>query len=176
MGTIASVSEFQRSQTCKLCSLSFESNTQRKASSPYIASDPNVDHLLQQNISRASTRCVRSYLAPMWPSRRTDITRSSPPDVIDWDEIDPVTGLSKEYMTAIDIIDSCDYAELCRFNAPLLANQTMSVRQQIDIYYNGGESEEHRRKRKERMTGERKSVSEKVVAIATFWRCQSQRE
>ena len=102
------------------------------------------------------------------------MTRSSSSDVIDWDEIDPVTGLSKEYMTAIDIIDSCDYAELCRFNAPLLANQTMSVREQIELYYNGGESEEHRRKRKEKRKGKRKeeknSVAEKVPAIVSVER------
>ena len=93
------------------------------------------------------------------------MTRSSSSDVTDWDDIDPVTGLSKEYMTAIHIIDSCNYAELCRFNAPRLANPTISVRQQIEMYYNGGESEEHRRERKERRTGKRNSVAEKAAAI-----------
>ena len=93
-----------------------------------------------------------------------------PPDATNWDDIDPVTGLSKEYMTAMDIIDSCDYAELRRFNAPLLANQTMSIGRQIELYYNGGESAEYRRKRKERMTGKRQSVAEKVAAIVASWR------
>ena len=98
------------------------------------------------------------------------MTRSSSSDVINWDDIDPVTGLSKEYMTAIDIIDSCKYAELCRFNAPRLADPTISVRQQIEMYYNGGESEEHRRERKERRTGKRNSVAEKVAAIVSVER------
>ena len=97
--------------------------------------------------------------------RRTDSIGSSSSDITDWDDIDPVTGLSKEYMTAIDIIDSCDYAELCRFNAPLLANGTISIRQQIEMYYNGGESEEHRRERKEKGKGKRNSVAEKVAVI-----------
>ena len=73
-------------------------------------------------------------------------------------------------MIAMDIIDSCDYAELRRFNAPLLANQTLSIGQQIEMYYNGGESKEYRRKRKERMMGRRKSVTERVEAIVAFWR------
>ena len=73
-------------------------------------------------------------------------------------------------MTAIKIIDSCDYEELRRFNAPLLANQTMSIGQQIEMYYNGGESEEHRRKRRANTTGKRVSVAEKVAAIVVFWR------
>ena len=73
-------------------------------------------------------------------------------------------------MIAMDIIDSCDYAELRRFNAPLLANQTMSIGQQIEMYYNGGESKEYRRKRKERMMGRRGSVTERVEAIVAFWR------
>ncbi|CAF9917355.1 MAG: hypothetical protein ALECFALPRED_011115 [Alectoria fallacina] len=87
------------------------------------------------------------------------------PTTTDWDDIDPVTGLSKEYMTAMEIIDSCDYAELRRFNAPLLANQAISIGQQIEMYYNGGESKEHRHKRK----GKGKSVVEKVAAIVAFW-------
>lgn len=73
-------------------------------------------------------------------------------------------------MIAMEIIDSCDYAELRRFNAPLLANQTMSIGQQIEMYYNGGESKEYRRKRKERMMGRRRSVTEGVEAIVAFWR------
>lgn len=73
-------------------------------------------------------------------------------------------------MTAMAIIDSCDCAELRRFNAPLLANQTISIGQQIEMYCNRGESEEHRHTRKEQMTEKRKSVAEKVVAIMAFWR------
>lgn len=74
-------------------------------------------------------------------------------------------------MTAMDIIDSCDYAELRRFNAPLLVNQTSSIGQQIEMYYNGGESEEHRRKRKGKMVmGREEGVVEKVAAIMAFWR------
>lgn len=47
----------------------------------------------------------------------------------------------------------------------------MSLRQQIELYYNGGESEEHRRKRKgEKDLGKRKSVAERVAAIVVFWR------
>ena len=71
----------------------------------------------------------------------------------------------------MEIIDSCDYAELRRFNAPLMDNRTVSLRQQIELYYNGGESEEHRRKRKgEKDVGKRKSLAEKVAAIVVFWR------
>lgn len=73
-------------------------------------------------------------------------------------------------MTAMDIIDSCDYAELRRFNALLLANQRLSIGQQIEMYYNGGESEEHRRKRNGSVTERRKSVMEKVAAIVASWR------
>ena len=104
--------------------------------------------------------------------RHTNITRSFPPDdTTNWDEIDPVTGLSKESMTAIDLIDSCDNEELRRFNAPLLANHTISIGQQIEIYYRIGESAEHRRQRKEKtMTGKRTSVAEEVAAVVAFWR------
>lgn len=74
-------------------------------------------------------------------------------------------------MTAMDIIDSCDYEELRRFNAPLLANQTLSVGQQIEMYYNGGESEEHRRKREEEKMRERgTSLVEKLAGMMSFWR------
>ena len=73
-------------------------------------------------------------------------------------------------MTAMDIIDSCDYAELRRFNALLLANQRLSIGQQIEMYYDGGESEEHRRKRNGSVTERRKSVMEKVAAIVACWR------
>ena len=76
-------------------------------------------------------------------------------------------------MIAMDIIDSCDYAELRRFNAPLLANQTISIGQQIEMYYNGGESKEYRRKRKGQMMGRRKSMAEKAEAIVAFWRGSS---
>lgn len=93
-----------------------------------------------------------------------------PPTATNWDDIDPVTGLSKEYMTAMDIIDSCDYAELRRFNALLLANQRLSIGQQIEMYYDGGESEEHRRKRNGGVMARRKSVMEKVAAIVACWR------
>lgn len=103
--------------------------------------------------------------------KHTPIPTTPRPTVTNWDEIDPVTGLSKEYMTAMDIIDSCDYAELRRFNAPLLVNQTSSIGQQIEMYYNGGESEEHRRKRKGKMVmGREEGVVEKVAAIMAFWR------
>lgn len=74
-------------------------------------------------------------------------------------------------MTAIEIIDSCDFEELRRFNAPLLANQSMSIGQQIEMYYNVGESREHRRKRKEKAMGRRKSVvAEKVAAVVALFR------
>lgn len=73
-------------------------------------------------------------------------------------------------MTAMAIIDSCDYAELCRFNAPLLANQTISIGQQIEMYYNGGESEKHRRQRKEKVMAKRKSAVEKVAVKIALWR------
>ena len=79
----------------------------------------------------------------------------------------------------MEIIDSCDYAELRRFNALLLGNQTMTVGQKIEMYYNGGvETEEHRRKREELMmtttgAGEGKrasTVAERVAAIMAFWK------
>ena len=73
-------------------------------------------------------------------------------------------------MTAMEIIDNCNYEELCRFNAPLLANQTISIGQQIEMYYNGGVSEEHGRKRKEKVAERGKSVMEKIIAMGAFWR------
>ena len=73
-------------------------------------------------------------------------------------------------MTAMDIIDSCDHAELRRFNAPRLADQTISIGQQVEMYYNGGESAEHRRKREEKMAGKRNSVAEKVGTIVALWK------
>ena len=79
-------------------------------------------------------------------------------------------------MTAMNIIDSCDCAELRRFNAPLLANQSISVRQQIEMYYNGGESEEHRRKGAEQMIEKEKGVVEKIAAMLTFCRCLKSRK
>ena len=106
------------------------------------------------------------------PLRRTNIVRSFPPDdTTNWEDIDPVTGLSKEYTTAIEIIDSCDFEELRRFNAPLLANQSMPIGQQIEIYYKVCESKEHRRKRKEKVTGRRASlVAEKVAAVVALFK------
>ena len=106
------------------------------------------------------------------PLRWANITRSIPPDdTTNWDDIDPVTGLSKEYTTAIEIIDSCDFEELRRFNAPLLANQSMAIGQQIEMYYNVGESREHKRKRKEKVMGRRTSVvAEKVAAVVALFR------
>ena len=109
------------------------------------------------------------------PSRCTNIIRSIPPDdTTNWDDIDPVTGLSKEYTTAMEIIDSCGFEELRRFNAPLLANQSMPIGQQIEMYYNAGESREHRRKRKEKAMGRRTSVvAGKVAAVvASFKKAQ----
>ena len=74
-------------------------------------------------------------------------------------------------MTAIEIIDSCDFEELRRFNAPLLANQSMSIGRQIELYYKVGESKEHRRKRKEKAMGRRTSVvAEKVAAVVALFR------
>ena len=47
----------------------------------------------------------------------------------------------------------------------------MSVGQQIEMYYNMGESSEHRRKRKEKVMGRRTSVvAEKVAAVVAFFR------
>ena len=47
----------------------------------------------------------------------------------------------------------------------------MSVGQQIEMYYNMGESREHRRKRKEKVMGRRTSVvAEKVAAVVAFFR------
>lgn len=74
-------------------------------------------------------------------------------------------------MTAMDIIDSCDYAELRRFNAPLLANQTISIGQQIEMYYNVVESEEHKRTKKEStVMGRQNCVVKKVAAIRAIYR------
>ena len=71
----------------------------------------------------------------------------------------------------MEIIDSCDFEELRRFNAPLLANQSMSIGQQIEWYYKVGESKEHRRKRKEKVTGRRTSVvADKVAAVVDLFR------
>ncbi len=78
-------------------------------------------------------------------------------------------------MTAMEIIDSCDYAELRRFNAPLLTNQTISIRQQIEMYYNGGESKEHRRKRNEKMIEKERSVVERIAAILVSCGCLKSR-
>ena len=70
-------------------------------------------------------------------------------------------------MTALAIIDSCNGAELRRFNAPLLANHSITVRQQIEMYYSGGESAEHRRKR---TAGKRASVLDRVAAVLAAWK------
>ena len=47
----------------------------------------------------------------------------------------------------------------------------MPIGQQIEMYYNVGESKEHRRKRKEKAMGRRTSlVAEKVAAVVAFFR------
>ena len=79
-------------------------------------------------------------------------------------------------MTAMNIIDSCDCAELRRFNAPLLASQPISIRQQIEMYYNGGESEEQRRKGNDKTIEKKKGVVEKIAAIMAFCRCLKSRK
>ena len=75
-------------------------------------------------------------------------------------------------MAAMAIIDSCDYAELRPFNAPLLANQTISIGQQIEMYSNGSESEERRRNgnEEENAGGKRKRVVERVISKMVFWK------
>lgn len=74
------------------------------------------------------------------------------------------------------IIDSCDYPELRRFNALLSANQTMTIGQQIEAYYNSGESPEHRRKRIEMMIGKGQRVADKIAAIVASWKREKPKE
>lgn len=73
-------------------------------------------------------------------------------------------------MTAMAIIDSCNYAELRRFNAPRLANQTITVGQQIEMYYNGRGSEQASCEKREKMREKGRSVVEKIAAITAVWK------
>ena len=104
--------------------------------------DDSIPQNLKQSPSETLNGAKDAILAiNLSHKQRSYLKDPSPPNGKGWDDIDAVTGLSKAYMTAMYIIDSCRFAELRHFNALLLANQYHSIGELIELY---SESEDHR--------------------------------